>query len=101
VARLTRGDALLRELKAEIALGGARFGIGPRAARELAEGIEEWLRLNAGGELLYIPVRDRARRNLALLAEFNGRNHAALCRRYRISRATLYRIVKKSHLWKS
>jgi Mor family transcriptional regulator len=101
VARLTRGDALLRELKAEIALGGARFGIGPRAARELAEGIEEWLRLNAGGEALYVPLCDRPTRNRRIVAEFNGRNRAALCRRYRISRATLYRIVKKSHLWKS
>lgn len=52
-----------------------------------------------GGETAYIPRRSEAeRRKLVseVLSSFNGRNASEVGRRLRISRATVYRIIKTS-----
>ncbi len=51
-----------------------------------------------GGERLYVPctVVDRRARDSAIRAEFNGRNHDELARKWDISRASVYRIVAQA-----
>lgn len=65
-------------------------------AEDLARVIAEDVRYQFGGCLLYIPkgdAFDRARRNKAIAAEFDGSNHAALARRYGLSVGTIYEII--------
>ena len=65
----------------------------------LAASIERGLRKRFGGQTMgtrgdiYIPAPDRAERNAAVLADFNGTNHAQVCAKHSISPATFYRII--------
>lgn len=55
------------------------------------------LRRRFGGLDLYVPVEDAsAERSARILAMFNGRNHAEVCKAVGISRRTLYRALRKS-----
>lgn len=51
-----------------------------------------------GGERLYVPcvVVDRRARDASIRAEFNGRNHDDLARKWDISRTSVYRIVAQA-----
>ncbi len=64
------------------------------SAKVIAGDVFRRLQANWGGRDIYIPVRDTASRNLAIRAEFNGRNHAEVCRQFDISLSHLYRIIK-------
>ncbi len=72
---------------------GADGALAEAVARELVA----WACRTYGGERVYIPAtRHRlADRNAAIRREFNGRNHAELARRYRVSRRTIYRILSR------
>jgi Mor family transcriptional regulator len=50
-----------------------------------------------GGVEIYIPVppKDFKQRNEQIIQAFNGRNHAEICRRFSISLATLYRVLRQ------
>lgn len=51
-----------------------------------------------GGDAVYIPKADtlqRYDRDLRIWADFNGRNHAELARKYRISKVWVYAIVRR------
>ena len=68
-------------------------------AETLSMGITEDIRARFAGCLVYIPIDaagNRARRNKAIVAEFDGRNHATLARRYRIGVGTVYDIIAKA-----
>ena len=55
------------------------------------------LRRRFGGQDLYIPVEDVAMlRHARIVSLFNGRNHHEVCREVGISRATLYRMLKRT-----
>lgn len=68
-------------------------GLHERFAGEISDEILHCLQQRWGGDRVYIPSRDRAARDAAIRAEFDGRNHIEICRRHAISRATLYRII--------
>ena len=53
----------------------------------------EGLREVHGAKRIYIPGIDKAKRNAAIRAEFNGRNHAHVMAKYGIGRARLYEII--------
>lgn len=58
--------------------------------------IVEGIRARFGGSLLYVPKGtklDRATRDARICAEFTGRNHRELARRYGITVATVYDII--------
>jgi Mor family transcriptional regulator len=64
---------------------------------ELTEEIVSRFADRVGGERVYIARRPRsewAERNAQLRREFNGRNHAELARKYRLSRSRIYDILK-------
>lgn len=59
----------------------------------------ENLRLVVGGDNVYFPkrttLREKRARDHAIRAEFNGRNLHDICRKYRVSRRTVYRACQK------
>jgi Mor family transcriptional regulator len=68
--------------------------VEPGSAKVIAGVIFNRLQTSWGGKELYIPVRDTVSRNQAIRTQFNGRNHAAVCKQHGISLSHLYRIIK-------
>ena len=68
-------------------------------ANQLAAAILEGLREDFGGGSIggrsgvYIPAPDKSSRNSSVRAELNSTNMDAVCKKYNISVATVYRIV--------
>lgn len=78
---------LLSELKLE---RRQALGIAKKVARHITD--------NWGGQLIYIPKNHLGKvseRDMAIYREFNGRNHAALSRKYDLTVQQVYRIVKE------
>ena len=74
--------------------------LGEVEAARLAEGIVRGLRKRFTGEYLgryyltdKLSLRERAHRDRAIRAEFNGRNRDELCEKYKISQRRLYQIL--------
>lgn len=82
-----RTDRVLRDMRRMIVTNAVQMGISPEVARLIASSVEERLDLLHGG------LETKAERNAAIRGEFNGRNHEHVCRRWGISRRTLYRII--------
>jgi len=75
-----------------------QFGIPPDKTEAVATHLEQFIRRSLSGDKVYIPSGRRTsieRRNHEIRQVFNGRNHDALCRRFGISKSTLYRILRK------
>jgi Mor family transcriptional regulator len=67
-------------------------------AESLALDIMEDFRARFGGELIYFRkahATERAKRNEAILAAFDGKNCKALARRYGLAEATVYDIIAR------
>lgn len=64
------------------------------SAKVIASDVFKRLQTNWGGKELYIPARNTDLRNQAIRSQFNGKNHAEVCKRYGISLRHLYRIIK-------
>lgn len=69
------------------------IGMNEQFASDMAGAILRGLSRLHGGADLYIPAEDKAQRNAAVRAAFNGRNHADVMRKFGISQSTLYRIL--------
>lgn len=69
------------------------IGLKEQLASQFANLILEGMRKRFGGADLYISTVDRVARNEAIRHDFNGRNHEEICRKYDISRTSLYRIL--------
>lgn len=68
-------------------------------AETLSTCITEDIRARFAGCLVYIPIDaagNRARRNKAIIAEFDGSNHKALARRYRVGISVIYNVIAKA-----
>jgi Mor family transcriptional regulator len=71
--------------------------IAREAGAEVAGRIISTIRRRWGGERLYIPLRgDPQKRDAHIRAEFKGRNVRALAEKYGVSKATVWRMVRKS-----
>lgn len=68
------------------------LGLHEPIAFGAAEIVYEEMRQHYASEKVYFPGRDPFRRQ-KVLADFNGRNHADVCRRHRISQRTLERYL--------
>lgn len=86
-------NELIEIITCEVERGAVMVGVNARGARDLAKAVAERIMIAAGGRQLYVPRRDAVSDRQACVMEFNGRNHAELCRRYGISRRTLRRWV--------
>lgn len=75
----------------EIVAAAVAKGIKPHLAVEIAEHIQERLQLAPDA---FRPL-GKAERNARIQADFDGSNHVEICTLYRISRATLYRILQR------
>lgn len=62
-------------------------------AESLAAAVMDGLRLEYGGDRLYIPSPEKARRDEAIRREFNGRNRKEVCGKYGVSKSRLYEIL--------
>jgi Mor family transcriptional regulator len=73
-------------------------GIDANTARCRTAGIIEELALLFGGQLVYIKkTRNQnvvAERNSRIVADYDGNNTKDLARKYQLSQATIYQIVK-------
>lgn len=75
------------------------LNLPPDQADPMALATVEDIRARFGGALIYIPVGaafDRAQRNQAIVAEFDGSNHAALARRHRLTVGSIYDIIGRN-----
>jgi Mor family transcriptional regulator len=89
-----RADDFIRDLQAEIHSAASCIGLQQDAAERLSLLAACAIMEKRGGARIWIRKLDRETRDKMIRAEFNGRNHEALCRRYRISRRRLYQIAK-------
>ncbi len=91
-----RANPLANVIRTEALAAAGRAGLSERAAEDVAKSIWENVSLRLGGTDVYVPLRgqDREARNHRIRAEFNGRNHAELSRRFGLSVGSVYRILR-------
>lgn len=74
------------------------FGIDENTARYRVTSIIEELALLFGGQLIYVKKTRNpnavAERNSRIVAEYDGGNSKELARKYQLSQATIYQIIK-------
>ena len=76
-------------------------GVDKTIADESAEEAVENIRINFGGEMVYIgkgKAYDINKRDARVWNDFNGKNHKELCRKYDISIQQVYKIIKAKRL---
>lgn len=82
------------------ALCGAPFDLAPTLATTLAEQIIcSAAQRGHGGADYYLPMSqhiNRRERNEQIRREFVGTNLRAVCRKYQVSKTTVYRIVRRN-----
>lgn len=72
--------------------------ISPDQSEAIAVEVADQLSFEWGGAMIYIPKAASnllSRRNEKILAEFNGSNHAALGRKYKVSIQWIYSLIRK------
>lgn len=70
-----------------------RYGMAEVAASSMADLIASELRRECGGRELYVPAINRDLRDTQIRREFNGQNIDEMCKRYQLSRSSIYRIA--------
>lgn len=74
-------------------------GISSELAEQAAFALTEHLAENWGGQLINFPMNffyKLAQRDMVIYNEFNGRNHAALAKRYGMSVRGIYKLIKRA-----
>lgn len=69
-----------------------QFGMSDVMARDFAKAMVDKIKNNHAGPV-YIPQPDKQQRNERTRRMFNDVNHDIVCEEFRISKATLYRVV--------
>ena len=69
------------------------IGMTEHFASQISAAIVQGLRKRFSAQEIYIPAPSKAERNAAIKRDFNGQNRDEICRRYGVSRSTLYEIV--------
>lgn len=90
-------DNILSRIEDEARAVAASFGVP--TPNDLAAALLDRLRVNLGGERIYVPQRDRrtrASRDAAIRAEFTGNNHADLARRHQISIRQVRNVLRRA-----
>jgi len=92
----TNYPEILQDLKSNITDVANQEGVNDETARTIAHIVAETLRKSWGGMQIYIckgHEYELSHRDLEIWAEFTGRNHHDLCRKYDMSLQRLYRII--------
>ncbi|WP_275629846.1 Mor transcription activator family protein [Pseudomonas sp. 273] len=77
----------------------AEHGIATDLAEQVGHALADHIANQWRGTTLYIPSDYRhqiTKRDLQILAEFNGRNHHALARKYGLVPSTIYKLLKRT-----
>jgi Mor family transcriptional regulator len=88
-------SAYLDQLHQDVLMTAVAFGMPEPEARAFAATLIDRIRTNHAGDEIYIPAPNKHRRNEHIRRMFNGVNHDEVCREFRISKATLYRVIKE------
>lgn len=83
-----------------IELSTREANLDEATAKSLAVSISKTLVEDFGGEVIYIPkgiLIPLSGRDWAIYNEFKGDNHKALARKYKVSVAWVYQILKRVH----
>lgn len=88
-------DAAVALLYEMTAIVREEIGMNELFASQIAEAITRGLRRRLGGDYHYIPAPDKAERDAAMRAQFNGRNLDEVARANKVSRRQAYRIVTR------
>ena len=67
-------------------------------AKSIGVEVAAYITCNWGGQLIYIPKNHNGQlnaRDIQIYAQFNGRNHAALAKKFDLTVQQIYRIVKE------
>lgn len=75
-----------------------RAGVGDDRAHELASRLSMAIGVYLGGRNLYLPSGESLKvavRDMLIYAEFNGKNFKFLQKKYRLTKTTLYDIIKR------
>jgi len=83
------------QLTEEFTIVAIKLGINKTLASDLSKAMINKVKNVAGGSMLYIKKPSKAERNAEIKSMFNGTNHQAVCDRFNISRATIYRVISK------
>ncbi|MGQ3663273.1 Mor transcription activator family protein [Citrobacter braakii] len=87
------GD-LLAVMRSEL----TRTGMNDDRAHELAGRLAMAIGVYMGGRNLYLPTGESLKlavRDMLIYAEFNGRNFKFLLKKYRLTKSTLYDVLKR------
>lgn len=90
------GTELLADLAIRIATQLVKH-LDEESAASIGRSVAEDMAQHWGGQLIYFPKGKfliLSKRDRQIYAEFNGRNHSDLARRYDVSIQHIYRIVK-------
>ena len=71
--------------------------IDRKKALEISKKVARHITDNWGGQLLYIPKNHMGKlseRDLNIYTQFNGKNHAALAKKFNLTVQQIYKIVK-------
>lgn len=71
------------------------IGLRDEFARPWAAKLTAYLQRRLGTQNVYIPAPGRAERDAAIFREFDGKNVAAVMKRYDVSRSRLYQIIEE------
>lgn len=82
---------LLKRLITDAAMcrGMDRFG-----SSEIAQSVEEQIRIQLGGRPVYIHALPKRTKYRKIRRDFNGKNHKEVIEKHNISKVTLYRALK-------
>lgn len=72
--------------------------IDARTAKTIGVEVAAYITTNWGGQLIYIPKNlngQLSARDVQIYAQFNGRNHAALAKKFDLTVQQIYRIVRE------
>jgi Mor family transcriptional regulator len=103
-AQYLEDDAAVQLLSDVERIIGERTGMTTTLAAPMARLLVDGLRDTYGGQRLYIPapkrrseqLAERAQRDAAMVAMFNGRNLAEVMREFGVSRRTVYNAVQRA-----
>jgi Mor family transcriptional regulator len=86
-------SAYLDQLHQDMVMTAVAFGMPEPEARALAATLIDRIQTKHAGDEVYIPGPNKHRRNEHIRRMFNGVNHDVVCRKFGISKATLYRVM--------
>lgn len=88
-------DTVYKQIKPEIEAVMRRFGVDFEVSGDISEAITDRLaRLFCGSRVYFTSGINKKDRDEAIRREFNGKNYNEVCKKFGVSRRTLYRALR-------